>query len=422
MKRSLTAMLALILLAGCGTQVQMPAPTEEPPPSAAQTPSGDLMENVQPDETGANMPLTEEGAVAVTDFGLALFQQCIGQENALVSPLSVILALAMTANGAAGDTFAQMEKAFGMDIDTLNVYLHDYAQTLPDGEGGSVHLANGIWLDADAGFDVEKDFLQTNANYYGAGVEAKPFDGALVDEINAWVAQNTKDRIDKIVDDLSPGAVMMLVNALAFDGVWEDIYREDQVQPGTFTTAGGEEQDATFMHSTEQALQDENAVGFIKYYEGRGYAFAALLPNEGIDLADYAASLTGEKLQRMLSAEDGDGYRKVAVPKFSARYSAELSSALAAMGMTDAFDSEKADFSRISAEAELYISQVMHKTFISVDEKGTQAGAATAVEIREATALGPDMTVYLDRPFVYMLIDCQAKVPIFLGAVTDLGQ
>ncbi len=423
MKRFFATVLLLALLAGCsGKKQDDESWRSEQPPAVMDDDSADLMRGVEPRQLAARSDTAEPDALA--DFGLALFQRCFEGGNTLVSPLSVLEALAMAANGAAGNTLTQMETAFGTDIMTLNAALHAYVQGLPDGEGGSVHIANGIWLNAVAGLTVEPEFLQTNADYYGAGVYERPFDGALADEINSWVAEHTAGRIDSILDRSPEGAVSCLVNALSFDGVWEDVYRADQVRDGTFTTADGEARNGPFMWSTERAfLRDGDAVGFLKYYQGRDYAFAALLPAEDVSLGDYVASLTGERLREVLENADENAYVNAAIPKFSGSYGAQLQTILADMGLSDAFDPGRADFSRLgkSDSGNLYLGRVLHKTFINVDEKGTQAGAATAVEVEAAGLLGPEEQVCLDRPFLYMLIDCQHNAPLFIGAVTDIA-
>lgn len=423
MRRILSITLLLALLSGCAART--PSATEPPPP-LEDAASGDLMQGISAQVSGGGADVGEEIG-AVTDFGVALFKACFagGQDgSALVSPLSVLEALAMTANGADGQTLAQMEAAFGLPMDKLNTALLAYTEALPGSDGGRTALANGIWLNTSAGLNLRRTFLQTNADYYGAAVQAAPFDAAAVDQINGWVKEHTAGRIDKIVDELNAGAAMVLVNALTFDGVWEDIYREDQVQPGTFTTEAGEVRDVEMMTSEETAfLQDEKARGFLKYYEDRSYAFAALLPDEDVSLADYAASLTGERVRELLSSVREDVMVDAAIPKFSIQYGAALNEALEAMGIVDAFDGEKADFSRMTeaATGSLCIDRVLHKTFIKVDEKGTEAGAATAVDIRTTGMMGPMEQVHLDRPFVYMLIDCAHGVPLFIGAVTDIG-
>ena len=178
------------------------------------------------------------------------------------------------------------------------------------------------------------------------------------------------------------------------------------------------------MYSEEsQYLEDEHAAGFLKYYADRKYAFAALLPEEGMSVAEYVATLDGEKLRNIL-ANPAQLQVNAAIPKYENEYSAELSDILQEMGMVDAFDMARADFSGIgsSSEGNLYISRVLHKTFIAVDERGTKAGAATAVEMKRESAVMEDYirTVYLDRPFVYLILDCESGIPVFMGIVTQI--
>jgi serpin B len=177
------------------------------------------------------------------------------------------------------------------------------------------------------------------------------------------------------------------------------------------------------MYNTEDVfLNDSNATGFIKYYAGRNYAFVAMLPNEGTTVNDYISTLTGQKLANILNNKQQTIVNTV-IPKFKSEYSTELKDSLSDMGIVDAFDQDKANFSRLSSSqnGNIYISKVTHKAIISVDEKGTKAGAITSIEIRPSSAsLEPPKTVYLDRPFVYMIIDCETNIPVFIGTVLDL--
>lgn len=384
----------------------------------------DLMEGIRANDLPADADLTADSA-AVTDFGVRLFQSSMTEgENTLISPLSVLCALAMTANGAEGETLAQMENVLGLNVDTLNSWLHTYMAQLPEGDKYKLSLANSVWFTQDESFSVNRDFLQINADYYGANIYSAPFDNATLKDINNWVKENTDGMIPSILDEIPEEAVMYLINALAFDAQWQTIYREDQVYDRTFTTEAGVEHDAELMYSTEGVyLEDENATGFMKYYSGGKYAFAALLPNEGITVADYVDTLTGEHLQNLLSAPEKTTVF-TAIPKFKTETSLELSEFLKTMGMTNAFDIACADFSGMgsSQNGPLFINRVLHKTYIAVDEQGTRAGAATAVEANGGSAGPMDVkTVYLDRPFVYMLIDCEANLPFFLGTMMDIN-
>ncbi len=342
-----------------------------------------------------------------------------GGKNLLISPLSIQLALAMTANGAYGETLAEMEKVLGGDIhiDKLNEYLHTYASSLPSEEKAKLEIANSIWF-RDT-FDVRQDFLQKNADYYGAAAYRSAFDDQTVKDINNWVAKNTDDMIDKIVEDISPLTVMYLINAIVFDGTWEETYDEDDVNDSKFFAYSGDEQNAELMYSEEDIyLDDGNATGFMKPYAGEKYSFAALLPNEGTDVYDYIAGLTPEGLAETLEnarTEEVHAY----LPKFSYEYEIKMNEILSDMGMPKAFMEGVANLSGIG-DSSLFIGGVQHKTFISVDENGTKAAAVTSVSV-DAESFTPSYTVRLDRPFVYMIVDNSTNLPIFIGTMTEVA-
>ncbi len=416
MKKALTSIVyivlaAIIIVASCGC--------------VREVKSTDLMEGYArniPQNTGET-EIRSADNVAMTDFAVKLFLESHKDgENTLISPLSVISALAMTAGGAENETLSQMEATFGMDVESLDKYLSAYVTALPQGEKYKLELANSIWIRDGSSFSPNGDFLQHNADYYGADIYEAHFDDSTVKEINSWVSDNTDGMIDSIIDRISADTIMYLINALAFDAEWEDVYYKYDVREGDFTKEDGGKVNVDFMYSTEGAyIEDELAAGFIKYYAGREYAFAALLPNEGVSVEEYISSLNGEMLNRMLTSPESATVR-ASIPKFETNYSVEMSEILSDLGMPDAFDSTLADFSKMgTADGNIYINRVIHKTFISVGEKGTRAGAVTAVEMNCESALMPiePKEIYLDRPFVYMLIDCENNVPFFIGAMID---
>ena len=171
-------------------------------------------------------------------------------------------------------------------------------------------------------------------------------------------------------------------------------------------------------------IYDKNATGFIKYYKGSKYAFVALLPNEGVTVSEYVNSLDGEALNALLIEAENRGV-ETAIPKFETEYDIEMSAILKSMGMTNAFDIACADLSGIGTfnDSNLSIDEVIHKTYIQVGEKGTKAGAVTAVGVKNDLAPDPSETkrVILDRPFVYMLIDCENNIPFFIGTMMDVN-
>ena len=362
---------------------------------------------------------------STADFAIELFKKASGNDkNSLVSPLSVMLALSMTANGADGETLSEMEKVLGgtISIDDLNQYLYSYVKHLPSDKKAKLSIADSIWFRGDENrLKVQQSFLQKNADYYGAEIYRASFDEQTLKDINSWVSRNTDGMIDSIIDKIPADAIMYLINAVAFDAEWKNIYTKDRVQDGIFTSINGEKQSGKFMTSDEHTyLDDGKATGFIKDYAGENYSFAALLPNEGVDINDYLSQLTGSSFMSIINNAKDEAVSAV-VPKFSYDYSILLNDALISMGMPKAFDSSDADFSRLAASSagDIYISKVMHKTFISVDEKGTKAGAVTSVEVRDSAVI-ISHTVRLDRPFIYAIIDNSTGLPIFIGKFISL--
>lgn len=393
--------------------------------TANENQAENLMTNLKASNTETSDDISFQNQ-SYTDFAVRLFKESEESgKNTLISPFSVFCALAMTANGAKGETLEQMEKVLGMTAEEMNQYIYSYMKNLPQEEKCKLSLANSIWLNDENNFAVNNDFLQTNADYYGADVYKAPFNEQTRSDINNWVKQNTDEMIPEILNEISADAVMYLVNALAFDAEWDENHEKERVKKEIFTKEDGTEQNAEFMHSSEGTyLKDKNAVGFMKYYSGSKYAFAAMLPNKGTSLSDYVKSLTGESVSAMLAKPQ---YETVlaSIPKFETEYNAQMSETLKEMGMIKAFDMSGADFSGLgnSDRGKIYISRVLHKTFISVGEMGTKAGAASAVELKCGSAMEDEIKeIYLNRPFVYMIIDCENNIPLFIGTVTDIAQ
>ena len=417
-KKMFLAILSLILicsmavnLTGCATKVQ----------------AADLMEGVKANTVTGKVA---DDAFTQSQMRLAveLFQSSVLEskdENVLISPLSIQLALAMTANGADGDTKAEMEALLGGEIslEDLNEYLYSYVNNLPSAEKYKLQIANSIWFRDDEGrLQVEKGFLQKNADYYGAQAYKAVFDDQTLKDINNWVKDHTDGMIDSILDQIDEDAVMYLINALVFDAEWQHVYDKSDVYKGKFTNIGGTEKQVDMMHSEETVyLQDENAIGFMKPYSGSKYNFAVLLPNEGVDIYEYIAGLTGESLMETLSTPQL-GMVMATLPKFSYEYELTMNDVLKELGMPSAFSGDTADFSKMahSSRGNIYIGDVLHKTFISVDELGTKAGAVTKVQMNDESAPMSEWVVTLNRPFVYMIIDNETNLPVFIGTVMDV--
>lgn len=382
--------------------------------------ANDLMKGISANEVSGRE--TDDRFIKSTSsFSIDLFKKSVDKEkNSLVSPLSVLLALSMTANGADGDTLSEMEKVLGDDIslDELNEYLYTYAKNLPNKEKSKFKISNSIWFRDSDDFVVEKSFLQRNADFFGADAYKAPFDNQTLKDINNWVKNNTDGIIDKILDQISHDSLMYLFNAIVFDAEWEVVYRVNQIEPRTFYNIDGSQSSVEMMISNESLFIDaDNAKGFIKPYKNGDFSFVAILPDKDIDFYDFVESLSGESFLNLVNGAKSEGVG-VFLPKFKYDFEVVMNDALQDMGMEKAFGSA-ADFSRMGkfAAGNLFIYEVLHKTHITVDERGTKAGAVTKVEVKLSSMETDHVT--LDRPFVYAIIDNATKLPVFMGTVIN---
>lgn len=374
--------------------------------------------------TGESSAFTESNLSFATEF----FKRSFEGENTLVSPLSLSIALSMTANGARAETLGEMEKTLGAPVSALNGGLSAYMEKLEgySGEKIELSLADSIWMKEAEAVYVSEEFLQTNKNYYDAEIFSAPFDESTVSDINKWTENKTKGMIDKILEEIPDDVFMYLVNALYFAGEWETVYEEYQIADGSFTASDGIVSEAKMMSSAERVyLSDENTTGFIKNYAGGKLAFAALLPSEDITLDEYVGTMSAAKWKNLFSSRKGADV-VARLPAFAYEFSVSAGDILRAMGMTSAFDEGAADFSGLYSRPgyNAYIGAVLHKTRIEVSETGTKAAAVTRVDMATESAGAPGDLYYvtLDRPFVYAIVDTESCYPLFLGAVTKLSE
>lgn len=353
---------------------------------------------------------------AYSTFAYKLFAQLPEGKTRMISPFSIYVALSMLADGADGNTLAQLDELLGLTAEERNAYLAGWLQDL---EGNtSFTNADSVWLSEGSKSLVSKDFLDTCAQYFKAAVFSTPMDDSTINDINAWVKAKTRNMIDKIMDEIAPLTAMILTNAITLDAKWEEEFDEENtVKDEAFEKADGTTGSVDMMYGylTDGYLENDLATGFIKPYKGGKFSYVALLPkwdydrNANVSLEQLLASLSPESVRSLLdNKHKGEIY--LGVPKYEAKYSIELKDVLKQLGVTDAFD-EKANFSRMGEALDVLVGKVTHKTFISVDEKGTQAAAVSQVEL-----VWKSMPPYviLNRPFVYMIVDSDG-LPIFLG-------
>ncbi|HEY3451092.1 MAG TPA: serpin family protein [Myxococcales bacterium] len=413
---------ALVGLASCGGQNKPdPTPWEEQAKS-------ELTRNTSPTVPAAEAQALIDGNTA---FAANLFKTTAKAENAMVSPHSVSLALAMTWAGAKGETETAIAKAMRFDLsqdkfhpafDALDLALASRGQNAQgkDGKPFRLKISNAAW--GEQTFDFVPAYLDTLAVNYGAGINlvdfvSQPEDARLT--INDWVAQQTEDRIK---DLLSPGSVdgstrLVLTNAVYFNAAWKTKFEANATHPAAFHKADGSAVDVDTMYGDIGGKYGETAdfVAAELPYDGDEIAMTLVMPKAGT-LADYEAGLDGEKLKAIVAALRSETLL-INLPKFGFEWKTSLAQALSGMGMGIAF-TDAADFSGIHAGGGLLISDVIHQTFVKVDEAGTEAAAATAVVVG-TTSMPVGQSVTFDRPFLFLIRDVQTGAVLFVGHVYD---
>ncbi len=411
--------LGLFFAAGC---------EDEEPEEATGTPV------VTQHESSTGEDTVQSLAAANSAFAFDLYNEIRSEgDNLFFSPYSVSSALAMTLAGAAGDTATQIRAvlhfdflatpvhaAFGSLDETLNE-----RSTLPEayeGEGFELHVVNAIW--PQLGYALLDAFLETVTENYGAELRDLDYatdpDGARR-TINDWVSERTEEKIEHLIPEgaIDPETRLVLTNAIYFNAPWMNPFDPDDTVVEPFTLLSGETVDAEMMHLTESlpyAAWDDG-IAFELPYNGEELAMVVLVPNEGAFDA-FDASLSPEVFDGIVESFDR---QRIALgfPRFEFEYAESLVPALRDLGMIDAFDGERADFSRITGSRDLAISDVLHKAFVSVDEAGTEAAAATAVVFRATGMPAEPLPITVDRPFLFVIRDRPTGTILFVGRVLD---
>lgn len=359
----------------------------------------------------------QDAAQAYLNFTASLLQHTFSGDNLLLSPLSAADALCLTMEGAAGETRQQMETVLG-EAETMGGYF----STIRRESGEQLTMADSVWIRNDPSLSVNDTFLAIAAEDYQAEVFSAPFDENTRQDINTWVEDRTDGEIQNLIEQIQGSEMLYLINTTLFDAKWQDKYEDNEIRDRDFTTVSGKTTQVKMMYSDEDTyLENDFCTGLIKYYEGKDYAFVGLLPDEDITIYQLVDRLDGDTLHKLISGRISAEV-EAGIPVFSGDTKLELADILPDMGMPLAF-SPGADFSDMATYdgQNLYIGRVIHQTRIEVNEQGTKAAAATAVimESGAAETSSNSYTVILNRPFVYMLVDMQQEIPIFIGVMTD---
>lgn len=374
---------------------------------------------------------TNNKEASLTNTSLDLLKlEDIKSKNTLISPISIITALAMTGNGASGNSETNFNNFFGVNRDVLNNELKNLMGNMKsDKEGEKLNIANSIWYNKNSGLKVKGTFLDTIRSVYQADIMGMNFlerESASA-QINNWVADRTDRMIEKIIqpDHLNPDTQMILINSILFDYKWARQYEEYQVSKGKFNGQDKTEE-VQYLNSKENSfIETDDAIGAMKSYQGGRYHFVGLMPkDQNMSLYDFVQSLTQDKLEKMIDSEQ-KVKTNVKIPKFEYDYSTSLKDPLMLLGLEDEFDGGKADFGNMydlqGKGVNIYISDVLHKTRIELSEAGTKAAAVTAVMMDMTSIdISEPKEVHFDRPFLYMIYDGENRLPVFLGTIVNL--
>lgn len=362
---------------------------------------------------------------ATAQFGLSVMQRLHQNEpddNIIISPVSIATALSMTTNGARNTTHEEMMTTMKVGTwpqETLNAAYQDFLTTVPEVDPKvTLNIANSIWY--REGFPVKQDFIDANQTFYQSEVNALDFNNPnAADEINNWVDDKTEGLIDKIIESISGDMVMYLINAVYFKGAWLQKFDADKTENRPFHLADGSQVSVKMMSHGKTTLpytatNDFQAVDLA--YGDSVYSMTVVLPNQGVSMDDIISGFDDTFWQE----QQWQLYpREVlfSMPKFKLKYEAKLNEVLADLGMPTAFMGGVADFRDI-ADAQLSISEVKHKTFIEVNEEGTEAAAVTSVGI-EVTSVPQIPEVIVDRPFLLVIRENRLGSVLFVGKVMN---
>ena len=438
-KKILPLVLSLgFLLTGCGGTASSTGQEAKEEPTVYKVQAVNLAEGVKREKPKqAAMP--EDYGSALSTGAVRLLSKAleIGEkgQNCLISPASLQMAFGMLATGSTEGSATEKElmelllPGTAAGPEDLNGKMASLADRMKSGNGGDWNVANSVWVNKNGNAKLRDSYLSEVVNSYQAELYAAPFDAGTVEEINAWVKNNTRERIPKILDELDPQTALVLVNALAFDGEWTTPVEDHMVKKNAdFTNADGTVSKVNMLKSEERGYVDlAGGKGFLKQYNGGRYCFLGLLPPEGVSAEDYLKNILSEKKSISAAVRNADRETNLQVefPEFKAEYGAEMTDILKAMGVEKTFTPE-AEFGRMITEDSdpVSVGQVVHKTMIEVDRKGTKAAAATEIAVTEAGLVEPGETVeiHLDRPFVYGIIDMDAGVPVFLGVQNTMAK
>lgn len=381
-----------------------PGQQEREPITEPQT---EIEPKTEPEPEPVKKPELPEGDSVPTNIPVssAIVDRLLGDSkgNVLYSPMSLDMALAMTWAGAGEELSGKFADYYGADRKTYE----EFAKYYIAGTGDTLKIANSVWF--RNGVTPKPAYEEAVKDYFNAECASRVFDDAFVTEVNDWCDEKTNGMIKKLLSEPpAPETMTLLLNALYFNGTWKEQYAEHQLGDARFTDASGNEYIVPGMSSTEDVfLYNDYATGFMKFYEGDRYAFVGILPNEKGDFSleelDIPSLLKNKKYIDVTAM----------IPKFRFENTSVLTPMLSVMGLDDA---RYGGLTEMIEDDNNYISAIIQKTVIDVNEKGTEAAAVTGV-FAECSAVVERASVFLNRPFAFLIYDTETDTVLFEGKV-----
>jgi len=367
-------------------------------------------------------------------FAFNVYNKCAenSDNSMMISPASVMFALDMCAAGANDETLTQIMALYSGEssVESQFAFTSDWINSINNEEGVTLTTANSFWMNSSVlGDYINHDYVNFIDNKFKAEAKALEFNKDAEDKMNSWIDKNTNGMIKKVVSDLDKKQAAVLINTIAFEGSWETPYEEYQIEKDTFKGSNGNTEVNMLSDNVHYYYESDNMTGFIRYYEGNKYAFLVMLPkDEQADANKFASTLTSDEYLKFWNSRSTDYTVRTKLPEFKSEYETEMNDILKSLGMQDAFDEYNANFkgmADLGDDGNIYVSKVIHKSYIELDRNGTKAAAATVVYMANATAIGEEpkyKEVYCDRPFAYAIVDTTTGMPLFIGTVNNVEE
>ena len=369
---------------------------------------------------------------AYRDFSYRFFRTVATteKENLCISPLSAYMAFSLCFYGSNGITAEEFSATFGLTKEQAAEYCESlyasFMQRQYRDEKTRVNLANSVWLDERVTSYVKEEYLRGATDHFNAPIFKCDFsDQRTLDYVNDWCADNTDGLIRKIIDRFDDNQIMALINALLVEASWIEQYLPSSIVSDTFRNAEGTDANADYLCRKITSCYLSSDAKAFRMPLRDGFSFVGILPDQGISITDYCATLTAEKIASLLAKPSYDYDVYTRIPEFSADFELDLRATMQSMGMTSAFRAETADFTSMTSIPHVYVGTAKQKTHFELDKNGIKAAAVTYIAINEKSVMPidrPKINIYLDRPFIYLLVENETNLPLFIGRINNLGE